>query len=397
MTWLDLISLGWRNLTSRKSRSLLTIGGVGVGIMAIILLVSIGYGLQALAVRETLQSKSLNFLDIRLGTGAVQKLDQSVTTKIKGFNDVKNIYPQLETPAKLTLPQSSTKADVIALINDTTYVKQSDLRLKAGRLFADDQAEVVVSTALLKLLSISSNNALQTKITFLPLIREELRIQTNATQEATFTVVGIVEDDETPFLSSPIKPVADIIGEFAFSAALVEVASPESIESIRIQVKDLGLETEYIGDIIAQLNGIFTIIRSVLAGFGLIATFVAALGMFNTLSVSLMERTREIGIMKTLGTKRMDVWKLFLIEGMLISVSGGLVGILLGLGVGEGLNGLFNIIARATNHDTVDFYYSPPLFLLMIFALVIVLGAFVGLIPARRATRISPLEALRYE
>jgi len=398
MTWKDIIALGFRNLTSRRSRTLLTIGGVAVGITAVIFLVSLGYGMQHLAIRETLQSKSLSFFDLKVGTGAISKLDNKVMTEITSLNNIKAIYPQLETPAKLTLSNTSTKTDVIALFNDTTFLKQSDLTLGEGRLFDDDKAEVLVSDTVLALLSLPAEKVLNNKITFQPLLREGLLEGKPKSEDLTFTVVGIIDDQETPYLSAPIKPVVDAYGKFAFSAAKVEVTNPNDISQTRQQVADLGgLQTEYIGDTISQLNGIFSVVRAVLAGFGLIATFVAALGMFNTLSVSLMERTREIGVMKTLGTKRRDVWKLFLVEGMLISVLGGIVGIALGLCVGYGLNGIVNLVASATGNATTSFYYAPPLFLLLIIGLVIALGALVGLIPARRATKISPLEALRYE
>ncbi|OGD61702.1 hypothetical protein A3A71_00730 [Candidatus Berkelbacteria bacterium RIFCSPLOWO2_01_FULL_50_28] len=398
MTWKDIISLGFRNLTSRRSRTLLTIGGVAVGVTAVIFLVSIGYGIQRLAIRETLQSKSLSFFDVKVGTGDIGELDSKIVNKITSFNNVKGIHLQLETPAKLTLPSSSTKADVIALFNSTTYLQQTDLTLKKGRLFADDKGELLISDAVLTLLSLPAEKVLNSKITFQPLMRGGLLAGKPKTDEITFTVVGIIDDRETPYLSAPIQPVVDAYGAFAFSAAKIEVENVSEIAQTRQQIADLGgLQTEYVGDIISQLNGIFSVVRTVLAGFGLIATFVAALGMFNTLSVSLMERTREIGVMKTLGTKRRDVWKLFLVEGMLISILGGIGGIALGLGVGYGLNGIVNLIAKATGNATTSFYYAPPLFLLLIIGLIILLGALVGLIPARRATKISPLEALRYE
>lgn len=398
MRWRDIIYLSYRNLIIRRSRSLLTIGGVAVGIAAIIFLVSLGYGLQALAIRDTLQSKSLNYFDVRVGTGDISMIDPALLTKIGSYNNVKAVYPQLETPAKLSISGSESKADIIAFFSDTAFIKQSDIAISSGQLYADDKDEVVISSAVISLLNLPNDTAIGSKITFTPLLRSELYIQDPIGTTATFTVVGITDDSDTPFLAAPIKPVSKAIGEFAYSAAKVEVENNDAVTDLRTQIESTGgLQTEYVGDLVNQLNAVFSIVRTVLAGFGLIATFVAALGMFNTLSVSLMERTREIGIMKTLGTRRRDVWKLFLVEGLLISVLGGIAGIILGVGIGQGLNLIFNIIARSTNNPTASFYYSPPVFLALIMGLVVILGGLVGLIPARRATRISPLEALRYE
>lgn len=398
MGWHFIIQLGLKNLTSRKSRSILTVGGVAIGIAAIIFLVSLGYGVQQMAIRETIQSKSLKIFDTSIGTGGISRIDSELITKIKGFNDVSNLFPRLETPAKMSLPDSDTRVDLIVLINDTTFLKQTDIALKSGQMFADDKPEAIITSAALGLIGIDEQKALGSEIVLNLLIRDGLRPEGSAEPKAiNFKISGLIEDSENPFISVPIKAVTDGIGEISFSSAQVEVTNTENVAAIRKQVTDLGLQTDYIGDTVDSLNAIFNLVRVVLAGFGLIATFVAALGMFNTLSVSLMERTREIGIMKTLGTLRGDVWKLFLVEGMLISVIGGVVGIILGVAFGEGLNIIFNIIARATHNPAVDFYYSPPYFLAIIMGLVVVLGAIVGLIPARRATRISPLAALRYE
>lgn len=399
MSWKEIILLSWKNLTSRKSRSLLTIGGVAIGITAVIFLVSIGYGLQQLAIRDTIQSKSLDFFDAKPGTGTISQFDPDVVSKIKSFNTVKNVYPQLETPAKLSLPNSQTKTDVIAFINDRKFLDQSDLRVTQGRAYDNGKEEVIISTAILKLFNLTADKAMNSKINFTPLVRNSLLLDGQVNLPTlSFTVVGITDNADDAYISVPIAPVEKAIGNFSFTDLKIQVDSTVHVAATRSQVESLGdLQTDYIGDTVAQLNGIFSIVRAVLAAFGLIATFVAALGMFNTLSVSLMERTREIGIMKTLGTTKSDVRRLFLVEGMLISVLGGIFGVILGGLVGFGLNGVYNVVARSTGHSAASFYYMPPTFIALMLGLVVVLGVIVGLFPARRATKISPLEALRYE
>lgn len=398
MSWKYIFHLGYRNLINRKSRSLLTIGGVGIGIAAIIFLVSLGYGLQYLAIRDTLQSKSLNLFDVKIGTGNVEQIDSSLITEIKSLNHVEELYPQLETPAKLSLKNSDSKVDLIALINNTTYVNQSDIRLRSGDMFSDDKAEAIITSAALKQIGLSETDSLSKEISLAPIIRSEYRSGDRTDLPSiAFKVVGIIDDSENPYVSIPIDPVSKEMGEFGYSAAKIAIDDKANVDTVRQQTRDLGLEDEYVGDMVTQLESIFSTVRLVLAGFGLIATFVAALGMFNTLSVSLLERTREIGIMKTLGTRNGDVRKLFLIEGLLISILGGVAGILIGVVAGEGLNLAYNILAKSTGHVTSDFYYSPPVFLLIILGLVTILGLLVGLIPARRATSISPIQALRYE
>lgn len=399
MTWKDMFTLSFRNLTSQKSRSFLTIGGVGIGIMAVIFLVSIGYGVQELAIRDTIQSKSLAFFDVSVGTGDIQQIDSSVTNKIQSINYVKSTYPQLETPIKFGLKPDEIGTEQIAFINDQAFVGQSDLSLFSGRMFKDDQKELLISTATLNQLGLDQGTAIDKKLYVLPQLKSGFALSGDTTKitPIEFTIVGIIDDTNNPYISLPVTPIKDAIGEFSFSALKVEVESKDKVLDVRKEVSDLGLNTEYIGDIVSQLEDIFRIAQYILGALGLVATFVAALGMFNTLSVSLLERTREIGIMKTLGTRKRDVRRLFLIEGMLISVLGGLTGIVLGILFGKGLNLAVNILAKATGNAAVNFYYVPINFILMILGLVIILGFFVGMFPAKRATTISPLQALRYE
>lgn len=399
MNWRYIFDLSYQSLVSRKGRTLLTIGGVGIGISAIVFLVSLGYGLQRLAITETIGTKSLNVLDVSAGTGAIRKIDAEVINRIRGLNNVQDLYPQLETPARFGLKDSDARVDLIAFVNNDAFTRQTDMTINRGRFAQDGQREAVITESALSAIGIAPERALNTNVELKIILARELmpRDRTGELEQFEVRIVGIIADNENPYILMPIAPAKEIIGDFSFTSAKVRVNDAINIDSVRSQAVDMGLEVEYIGDTVRELENIFGVVRIILSGFGLVATLVAALGMFNTLSVSLLERTREIGIMKTFGARKSDVWRLFLIEGLIISVLGGVVGILLGVTMGELLNIFFNLIAVATNNPVVDFYYSPPLFLASILGLVFLIGLAVGLIPARRATKISPLNALRYE
>jgi len=116
--------------------------------------------------------------------------------------------------------------------------------------------------------------------------------------------------------------------------------------------------------------------------------------MFNTLTVSLLERTREIAVMKTLGTTDRDVVRLFLAESVIIGFLGGILGIFLGQQIG----GVINFISSFFRDDkTVSLFVSPSYFLAMILLLSIGIGIVTGIYPSKRAKNISPLDAIRYE
>ncbi len=123
----------------------------------------------------------------------------------------------------------------------------------------------------------------------------------------------------------------------------------------------------------------------------------AGLGMFNTMSVSLLERTREVGLMKAMGMRSHEVRELFLTESMTMGFFGGLLGILMGIGIGKGLSILISVVAVSRGVGVVDISYLPVTFSTFIMVLSIIVGLVTGMYPARRATRISALDALRYE
>ena len=121
------------------------------------------------------------------------------------------------------------------------------------------------------------------------------------------------------------------------------------------------------------------------------------MGMLNTLSVSLLQRTREVGILKALGAKRKDIFFMFVFEAAIISFLGGLVGFVVGYGGAILINFIFNIFASRQGLSAINFVYIPPAFRMAISLFILFLGFVTGLLPARRAALIHALDALRYE
>jgi putative ABC transport system permease protein len=119
--------------------------------------------------------------------------------------------------------------------------------------------------------------------------------------------------------------------------------------------------------------------------------------MFNTLTVILLEKTREIGFMKAIGVETKAIRLLFLTESMLLSFFGGIAGLILAVVAGKLLNFAVNVYAVRTGSSTVQFFTTPPALVVSMILLMAVIGLIVGIFPALRAARIKPLDALRYE
>jgi ABC-type antimicrobial peptide transport system permease subunit len=131
--------------------------------------------------------------------------------------------------------------------------------------------------------------------------------------------------------------------------------------------------------------------------FGLVALSVAALGMFNTLTVSLLEKTREVGLMKAIGMKSEEVKMLFLAESVIMGFFGGILGLIFGFLLGQVLSIVLSSIAVASGFDPVVATHIPLNLALAIVGSSFLIGVGTGFYPAYRATRISALNALRYE
>jgi len=148
---------------------------------------------------------------------------------------------------------------------------------------------------------------------------------------------------------------------------------------------------------VKRIEKLFSSVRMVLAVFGLVALTVASLGMFNTLTVSLMERTREVGVMKAMGMKSNEVKELFLAEAMVMGLFGGVFGVLMGMVAGKFLSVLLSAIAVFKGVGWINISYVPMMFVTLVLVLSFIVGVVTGIYPAKRATRISALDALRYE
>ena len=129
--------------------------------------------------------------------------------------------------------------------------------------------------------------------------------------------------------------------------------------------------------------------------FGVIALIVSAIGMFNTMTIALLERTVEIGIMKSIGASDLSISGMFVTEATIMGFLGGIGGVILGLLTGEIFNALINFVATKFGGTSLDLFFSPPWFIFMIVVFGTVVGCATGVIPARRASNIDPLDALR--
>lgn len=312
-----------------------------------------------------------------------------VVSQDQGVLGVSTVLAQTSTDSNLPLVNMASNSATFVTDQEKTVVSVAKNSLR----------QAVVNKAILTLLGLSEEQAVGQSITLTFVAVGELiegeaqRIESTPT---TYEIVGITPEEDTPVVYVPLMELRSL-GLNRFSQVKVIASSQNELQSVRSSIEAMGYGTVSVVDTVAQIDNLFGSFRLLLGIIGLVALSVAALGMFNTLTVSLLERTREVGLLKAMGMKTEEVRELFLTESMIMGFYGGVLGLIIGIGLGKLLSIALSSIAIARGVGFVDVSAVPFSFVLVIVLLAIVVGIITGYFPARRATKISALNALRYE
>jgi putative ABC transport system permease protein len=238
-------------------------------------------------------------------------------------------------------------------------------------------------------------------------------------KEKSFRIVGIVESDpsasmggfgggrlylplklaESLNVAQPADMQALIADEAkpAFTALTVRVNSPKDVAAVEAAIKKMGFNAFSLLDATKGLRLVFTVFDLFLGLFGSLALTVASLGIINTLVMAILERRREIGVLKALGATDGDVKSLFFAEAAAMGFFGGLCGVALGWFIGQALTWGTGLYLRQQDLPSVKISYVPWWLALSAIAFATLVSLLAGLYPASRAARLNPVDALRYE
>jgi len=186
-------------------------------------------------------------------------------------------------------------------------------------------------------------------------------------------------------------------GTPAYTTVEVHVKSPTQVQPVEDAIKKMGFNTFSIVDATRSLRQFFAVLDLFLGIFGSLALAVASIGIINTLVMAILERRREIGIMKAIGASDGDVKGLFFAEAGVMGVFGGLVGVALGWTIGRVINLGTNVYLKRQHFPPEQIWFVPWWLVISAIAFAIVVSLLSGLYPASRAARLDPVQALRYE
>jgi ABC-type antimicrobial peptide transport system permease subunit len=302
-----------------------------------------------------------------------------------------------EVLSATTESSESSKIDWVEIASEAGIIKPPETKIVSISPRAKKQA--VVNQAMLSVLGIKEKEAVGKKFSSSFVVVGDLlsNPKSNIESEKTeYTIIGVIPDNKTPVFYVPFIDLRTL-GIINYSQIKVVVNESNQLPKVRQQIESMGYNTRSVADTVAQINSLFKTVRTLLMLLGMVALSIASLGMFNTLTVSLLERTREVGLMKAMGMKSSEVQELFLTESMIMGFFGGILGIVFGFALGKFIGFILSIFAIIKGVGIVDISYIPPIFIGVIVALSLLVGMATGIYPAHRATKISALNALRYE
>ncbi|OGI23382.1 MAG: hypothetical protein A3E91_02400 [Candidatus Moranbacteria bacterium RIFCSPHIGHO2_12_FULL_40_10] len=401
MRFIDLFKLSTRMFRARTSRTLLTILGMGIGIGAILFLVSLGYGLQKTLLEKITTAESLLTLDVTEVKSGVVSLDRGMLEKIKNIGGVSEISPAFQTAAQGKFEDIS--ADLSVITTKPSFLRLGGIKVPKGNsLNEENKEQVIISSSISQVFGKSADELMGKEISFTFYIPKEENIESSLKSnfetfdpEKKYTIAGVIESDEN-IVYVNLDSLENMKIE-KYSQLKVKCENSVVMGQIRDKILAEGLLVSSLSDTVEQANQIFRVIQIILMLFGIIALVVSAIGMFNTMTIALLERTEEIGIMKSIGATDGAISVMFVMESAIMGFLGGLGGVAIGLLGGELFNGLVNFIAKKLGGEPVDLFSSPLWFILLIIIFAAVVGFFTGIVPARRASKIDPLDALRYK
>ena len=400
----DLAQLSTRMFKTNPLRTWLTILGMGVGTGAVVVLVGLGFGLQQIILEQIVFGETLLSLGVSSTGAQGLQLTPDTVTEFEKNPAVLDAAPLARFPALVTY--KGLTGNVFVQGVEPPYLRYAGVTATAGDVFKEedlaDTNTIMLSPAVLKLFGIEDEDAenfIGEKVSLRLLVPAG-----DGTDEVSeiiidkeYTVRGISKEEGVLNVMMMLPELRNYVGIEEYERIQVRVSTNENLPIVEEELIAAGYRVTALSKTVEQASKIFQGIQAVLATFGGIALLVSAIGMFNTMTVTLLERTKEIGIMRTIGASPNDVKYLFVSESVVVGFMGGVTGIAMGVTFGVTINILLNIVAGQFGGQSVKLFSFPLDFLAFIAIFSAAVGYLTGIFPARRASSLNPLDAIRYE
>lgn len=408
MNILNLIQIALKALQRNKLRAFLTMLGIIIGVAAVITMMSIGEGSKQ-SIQSSLSGMGSNMITImpynsmpspggvRIGASSVQTLTLRDVTRIKSeVTAINGLSPGVSSSGQAIKGANNWPTSMQGVSPE--YLEIRKLSLKDGVMFSEDQVKsmakvCVIGQTVIDNLFPNGENPVGQIIRF-----GKIPFQVIGTLAAKGqNTFGQDQDDIllAPYTTVQKRILATIYLQNIYASAVSEERSEEATEQIIKSIReshklrsdqenDFSVRTQAeLINMMSSTSGMMTTLLTAVAGISLL---IGGIGIMNIMYVSVTERTREIGLRMSIGARGGDILMQFLIEAVLISITGGLIGVFLGISTAL-------IVSSLLNWPTIISQSS----ILLSFVVCVFTGVFFGYYPAQKAAQLDPIDALRYE
>lgn len=412
MNYQNLFKIAIRAIAANKMRSFLTALGIIIGIAAVITMLAIGQGSKA-SIKANIAEMGSNMIMISPGAdmrgGVRQDASSMETLKQADYQSIKDecnyisaISPTVNSSGQWIYGNNNTQSSIYGVNQDYLSIRQ--LKVADGEMFTDTDIKAASKVCILG----------QTVVDYLFPDGSDPIGKVVRFNSIPFRVIGVLKKkgynsmgmDQDDLVLAPYTTVMKRImaqtylGGIVCSAITEEASQPAQDQITEIlrcnhKLKDATDTTEADEDdfnirsqeeISSMMNSTMSTITILLGSVAGISLLVGGIGIMNIMYVSVTERTREIGLRMSVGARGIDILNQFLIEAILLSVTGGIIGVILRVSLSLSLNYFFHIATQI-----------EPWSIIMSFAVCTFTGVFFGWYPAKKAARLDPIEAIRYE
>ena len=412
MNYQNLFKIAIRAIAANKMRSFLTALGIIIGIAAVITMLAIGQGSKA-SIKANIAEMGSNMIMIHPGAdmrgGVRQDASSMETLKQTDYDAIKDecnyisaISPSVSSNGQWVNGNNNTQSSIYGVNQDYLTIRQ--LKIADGEMFTDSDIKTAAKVCVLG----------QTVVDYLFPDGSDPIGRVVRFNSIPFRVIGVLKKkgynsmgmDQDDLVLAPYTTVMKRIlaqtylSEIVCSAITEEASEPAQDQITQIlrrthKLKDATDTTEGDDDdfnirsqeeISSMMNSTMSTITILLGSVAGISLIVGGIGIMNIMYVSVTERTREIGLRMSVGARGIDILNQFLIEAILLSVTGGIIGVILGVSISVSLQQFAHVATQI-----------EPWSIIMSFAVCTFTGVFFGWYPAKKAARLDPIEAIRYE
>jgi putative ABC transport system permease protein len=445
----DMTELAVRNLREAILRNSLTTLGVAVGVASLVAMLSLGVGLQQLATSRLSKSGLFDSIFVTAktnlrGPGAgppatraaapkARPLDEAARAEFRKLPNVIEVYPQIRFFTEVRF-DGKPFATMVAGMPESSKASGSFDGMSGSFFSSANADEAILQAEFAKELNSETASLLGKELVLRYAERQALATPDGSSdasnggggfsvvpKERHLRIIGVVETEPASgfggfgsgrlliplavaetLRAAQVNDLRDVLRDSAgdkpaYSSLTVRVSSASLVEATEAKIKDMGFGAFSLLDASKSLRIFFSVFDLLLGIFGSLALAVATLGIINTLVMAILERRREIGVLKALGAADSDVKQLFFVEAGVMGLAGGVFGVFFGWLIGRSLTLGTNIYLKRQDLPGVEISAVPWWLVGGAIGFAVLVSLAAGLYPASRAAKLNPVDALRYE